>query len=171
MLTRSEKARQIARRIARRTFAGHWDADNLMNDVESIAWDEERRAGPTASASQIAVNALKKVKVGRQFSESVRSITTSRFDRRSKRPSNLCRVEFKDVAADDLWPTEAVPNWLFYEDWLDTLDSRRREIAQSLAAGGRTGEVAADFDVSDSRIAQMRREFETSWKEFEACCD
>ena len=50
-------------------------------------------------------------------------------------------------------------------EWLSRLAERQRQIAEALAAGSRTGEVAKEYGVSAGRISQMRREFEDSWDE------
>ena len=51
--------------------------------------------------------------------------------------------------------------------WLGGMKDRRREIAESLAAGYRTEEVAEMFQLSAGRVSQLRREFEDSWREFQ----
>ena len=50
--------------------------------------------------------------------------------------------------------------------WLNTLSRRDRRIAEILALGHRTREVAKRFDVSAGRISQLRRELAESWREF-----
>ena len=49
---------------------------------------------------------------------------------------------------------------------LSQFPDRDRQIAEALAAGSRTGEVAEEFEVSAGRISQMRREFKESWEAF-----
>ena len=53
-----------------------------------------------------------------------------------------------------------------FSDWLQSLLQRDRHIAESLAVGNRTSEVAKQFDVSDGRISQLRRELAESWRCF-----
>jgi RNA polymerase sigma factor (sigma-70 family) len=50
--------------------------------------------------------------------------------------------------------------------WLDTLPPRDRQIAQCLAEGVSTSEVAHRFRLSPGRVSQLRREFEKSWLAF-----
>ncbi len=50
--------------------------------------------------------------------------------------------------------------------WLDSLPPRDRKIAQCLAEGLSTTEVAGRFGLSLARVSQLRREFERSWLEF-----
>jgi hypothetical protein len=53
-----------------------------------------------------------------------------------------------------------------FADWLASLCRRDRRIAESLAIGNRTSDVAQRFDVSAGRVSQLRRELATSWREF-----
>ena len=49
---------------------------------------------------------------------------------------------------------------------LASLCRRDRRIAESLAIGNRTSDVAQRFDVSAGRVSQLRRELSESWKTF-----
>jgi hypothetical protein len=53
-----------------------------------------------------------------------------------------------------------------FADWLASLSRRDRRIAECLAIGNRTSDVAERFDVSPGRISQLRRELNTNWREF-----
>jgi DNA-directed RNA polymerase specialized sigma subunit len=50
--------------------------------------------------------------------------------------------------------------------WLNTLRRRDRRIAETLALGQRTQDVARRFQVSEGRVSQLRRELAESWREF-----
>ena len=50
--------------------------------------------------------------------------------------------------------------------WLNSQTKRNRRIAEALAVGSTTGEVAKRFKLSSSRISQLRQEFRRSWLEF-----
>jgi hypothetical protein len=50
--------------------------------------------------------------------------------------------------------------------WLDAQTNRNRQIAETLAFGYSTGEVARKFNLSAARISQIRRELYASWNEF-----
>ena len=50
--------------------------------------------------------------------------------------------------------------------WLRTLGRRDRRLAQAMALGHRTGELARRFRVSPARISQLRREFHDGWTKF-----
>jgi hypothetical protein len=55
--------------------------------------------------------------------------------------------------------------------WLATLGTRDRRIAEGLALGHRTRELARDCRLSPSRVSQLRRELHRGWRRFhgEAC--
>ena len=53
-----------------------------------------------------------------------------------------------------------------FADWLASLCRRDRRIAESLAIGNRTSDVAERFELSEGRISQLRREMASSWKSF-----
>jgi hypothetical protein len=51
--------------------------------------------------------------------------------------------------------------------WFSTLPRRMRQIAKDLAFGCSTLEVARKYDVTASRISQLRRSLEQSWAAFQ----
>lgn len=51
--------------------------------------------------------------------------------------------------------------------WLRSLSRRNRQIAQVLAMGETTGNVARQFNLSPSRVSQLRRHLEASWGQFQ----
>tara|TARA_R110000868_G_scaffold400484_1_gene675029 strand:- start:26936 stop:27601 length:666 start_codon:yes stop_codon:yes gene_type:complete len=53
-----------------------------------------------------------------------------------------------------------------FPGWLDTLSPQKRQIAEKLAVGDTTSEIAQECKVSPGRISQIRRELENSWREF-----
>ena len=140
----------------------------LLNDAESVAFELDATTPPHVTPASIAYMAVKRVGIGRQFKQSIRSITTGKTDKRSKRPTfQQVHIHLHDVAAVDAPPSEAVPGWIDYNDWLSRYDARKREIAEALSLGSTTGEVAQQYDVSDGRISQMRREFKRDWEKFQ----
>src|SRR5262245_42746063 len=50
--------------------------------------------------------------------------------------------------------------------WLASLGARDRGIAQDMAQGHRTGELAQKYGLSPARISQLRREFYRDWQQF-----
>lgn len=64
-------------------------------------------------------------------------------------------------------PADLAASRIDFSEWLGRMKQRRRQIAETLAAGYRTEEVAELFQLSPSRVSQLRREFEISWREFQ----
>jgi hypothetical protein len=54
-----------------------------------------------------------------------------------------------------------------FPNWLKSQTQRNRRIAEALAVGSTTGEVARRFKVSSGRISQLRQRFHRSWHEFQ----
>lgn len=65
-------------------------------------------------------------------------------------------------------PAELAASRLDFRDWLARLDSRRRQLALTLAHGDTTCEAAARFGLSAARISQYRRQLEANWDQFQA---
>ena len=63
-------------------------------------------------------------------------------------------------------PGETARVRLDFAAWLDSLKRRDRRIAEWLAAGNRTQDVARRFKVSAGRISQLRKELAASWHKF-----
>jgi RNA polymerase sigma factor (sigma-70 family) len=53
-----------------------------------------------------------------------------------------------------------------FPDWLSVLGGRERAVAQSLAAGYTTAEVAEQHGISPSRVSQLRRKLHEAWERF-----
>ena len=82
----------------------------------------------------------------------------------------LTRNGWQEILVEDRrsTPAEVATSRLDIRAWLDGMTARRRQIAEALAAGFRTDEVAELFHLSHGRISQLRREFESSWQKFQA---
>jgi hypothetical protein len=55
---------------------------------------------------------------------------------------------------------------LDFPAWLATLGARDRGIAQDMAQGHRTGELAEKYGLSPARVSQLRRQFHHDWQAF-----
>ena len=138
-LSRSDRARRIARCIGLRQFRGQWNLTELLNDCESVAFELELTAPPQATAASIGFLAAKRVKIGRQFRQSIRSISTGKIDKRSKRPHfQQVDLDLNDIADVGAPPSESVPGWIDYQEWLRRYDATKRKIAKALAIGETT---------------------------------
>ena len=54
-----------------------------------------------------------------------------------------------------------------FPEWLNSQTRRNRRIAEALAVGTSTAEVAKRFNLSSGRISQLRQQFHRSWLEFQ----
>ncbi len=50
--------------------------------------------------------------------------------------------------------------------WLDTLTPRERRIIKAMAKNERTKDISREFEVSQGRISQMRRQFMEDWQRY-----
>ena len=53
-----------------------------------------------------------------------------------------------------------------FPDWLSRQTKRKRRIAEALAVGHSTSDVARRFGISPGRVSQLRQHFRRSWREF-----
>jgi hypothetical protein len=81
-------------------------------------------------------------------------------------------------AASDAWrewlagdnsvsPADEAAFRVDFQEWLDGLPGRDRRVAELLAYGEATGEVARRVGVSSGRVSQLRRELAENWKTFQ----
>ena len=79
------------------------------------------------------------------------------------------RDEWIDIVVEDKRATipDRVAAKMDVGAWLATLSQRTKRIAQDLAFGFATSEVAKKYGVTPSRISQLRRTLEKSWAEFQ----
>ena len=101
--------------------------------------------------------------ISSQYCQQRKRIRLGRLDRFD--PQENCWQEtivedHRTPVADQVWFRIDFPAWL------KTLSRRDRKVAQCLAAGHSTGDVARRFGISSARISQLRRELYESWQEF-----
>jgi hypothetical protein len=75
---------------------------------------------------------------------------------------------WKEIHAEDrtATPADLADSRIDFPAWLETLGSRNRKIALSLAAGETTKAVARRFQISPSRVSELRRELQDDWHWF-----
>ena len=171
------------RRQAKAAF-GHLDAEAREEAVQEVVvyattafkglWDKGK--AELAYPSVLALYGIKRVKIGRMtatpmnckdvsstYCQLQKNITLERLDRFDKYEG----VWLEAVVEDSHTPViDQVWFRIDFPDWLSRLADRDRQIAEALAVGSRTGEVAEEYGVSAGRISQMRREFKESWEDF-----
>ena len=102
---------------------------------------------------------------------------TSEYCRRRKNVT-VERLDFYD-ADEDAWqevvvedkhagPAETAAARIDIDRWFRRLRPRQRQIAQALAVGERTKDVARRFGLSPGRVSQMRQEFSRDWEKFQS---
>jgi hypothetical protein len=76
--------------------------------------------------------------------------------------------EWQEVLVEDrhATPADIAAIRIDFCDWLQTLSTRDRRIAQALATGETTSRVARAFTVTAGRVSQLRQVLRTSWYTF-----
>jgi hypothetical protein len=129
-----------------------------------------------AYPSVLATYGIKRVKIGRMaatpmnvrdisslYCQLQKGIAVERLDRFDREENAWQEVVVEDKHAT---PADIARVRIDFSDWLRTLPRRTRRIAENLATGETTGNVAKRFHVSAGRISQLRRELKESWNEF-----
>ena len=85
-----------------------------------------------------------------------------------------CRCEnsgsqWEEIVVEDpkTGPAETAAARLDLREWFQRMPSRRRQIAERLAEGHLTIDVAQQFRLSSGRVSQLRNEFRQSWEAFQ----
>jgi hypothetical protein len=153
----------LARTLAKYAFRNDRERMAKVSDVVSTSW-QFFQAAPDAPPPKIVEFAIKRVRVGRQFPESERSISKRRPERREPTPiwSGLGDSFFRDW--DD--PARVVAFRMDFAAFLESLKPRDLAILISLGLGEKTQDVAKEFGLSEARISQLRREFADKWYAF-----
>ena len=98
------------------------------------------------------------------YCQRLKCLTVERLDRHEKDDDNA----WSEILIEDrhAGPAETARVRMDFSDWLDSLNRRDRRIAESLAEGNRTSDVARKFKISAGRISQLRRELAENWSKF-----
>jgi hypothetical protein len=103
--------------------------------------------------------------VSSEYCQQQKSIVINRLDHFDDEENAWQEAVIQDTRAAPV--PDIVSFRIDFAEWLALLPRRYRRIAQTLAAGNTTGEVARRFDVSDGRISQLRRKLESAWQAFQ----
>jgi hypothetical protein len=135
-----------------------------MADAISEAWVQFESAPPNATPVSIAYYAVLRVNHGRQFKQSVRSITG---------PNPLgaakdTRCEFNQYLLLDrrLNPADAVVVLIDFPGWFATLTKRQQTICMAALMGDTTREIAERLKVSPPAVSQVRRKLVELWQSY-----
>lgn len=155
---------------------------DLIQEVVALSWLWYKRLrdqgkNPAEFPSALAGYAVRAVVSGRQLcgQESSKDVL-SRLARRRRRFS-VSPLPDRNTFGGGTWEDalednaqtpvpEAVAFKLDFPAWLDTLSARNRGVAEDMAVGHHTQELAELHAVSPARISQLRRQFHESWAHF-----
>jgi DNA-binding NarL/FixJ family response regulator len=165
--TLQEETMEVTRDMARLAFAGDSDREAKVNDAVSVAWEMTLTVPPGVTPHQIGANAIKRIKVGRRFKQSVRSLDGPPLDRRNRKERFKPRRKDFDVAelaavGDDPAKIFQVRHDLEYV--FRQLSRRDQAVVVDLAMGETTQAIAKKFAVSDGRISQIKKTLKEKWK-------
>jgi len=101
--------------------------------------------------------------IGSRYAQIARGFLVERLDRR------YGNGLWKEVLVEDhrAGPAETAAARIDLDDWFRLLPVRNRRIAWALASGDATGDVAEKYELSKSRVSQLRNELQTSWLDFQ----
>jgi hypothetical protein len=98
-----------------------------------------------------------------KYCQANKGVKVDRLDRFNEQDDAWEEAVVEDRTAG---PADIARTRIDFADWLASLKRRDRKIAESLAAGNRTGEVAKRFKVCAGRISQLRQELARNWRHF-----
>jgi hypothetical protein len=157
---------------------------DLVAEMVALAWRwfvrlAERGKDPTRFAVMLASYAAKAVKCGRRvtgqepdrdvlspLAQMRRCFVVSTLPEFSTLSGNPLAEALQDNTQSPVDEQEAFR--LDFPAWLATLGSRNKSIAQDMALGHRTRELADTYGISPGRVSQLRREFQEAWERFTA---
>ena len=136
----------------------------------------ERGKTEVAFASVLARYAIAQIRDGRRVGKRLNILDVSSEYAQARKQIVLERLDHYDrneegwveaVVEDHHTPVaDQVAFRLDFPHWLSTFTRRDRKIAELLAAGHNTGDVARRFHLSPGRISQKRREYAESGGSF-----
>ena len=138
----------------------------------------ERGKADIAYAVPLAIFAIRQVREGRRvgskrnirdvtspYAQHKKGITVESLDQGGNDEPDWREIVVEDRHAG---PDEVASTRIDFSEWLRSMPQRTRRIATTLATGETTGDVAQRFQVSSSRISQLRRELMQSWDQFQS---
>ena len=130
-----------------------------------------------AFATPLARYAIQQIRVGRRvgtrlnikdasssYAQLAKGFAMDRLDSYDESEGQWSEVVVEDKTAG---PAEIASTRIDFAAWLKSLHPKKRRIAQTLAAGETTKEVAGKFQISPGRVSQLRRELQRAWQVFQ----
>jgi hypothetical protein len=148
----------------------------VANALVAYARLVEQGKESVAFATVLARFAVARVRAGRQVSGRLNARDVSSQYCQQRKRIRLGRLDRFDPV-EGIWQEALVEDhrtpildqvWfrIDFPAWLHSLSPRNRKIAQCLAEGVSTTDVARRFGLSMARVSQLRRELEKSWLKF-----
>jgi len=127
-------------------------------------------------ATPLAMYGVRQVREGRQvgarlnindvssaYCQIAKGLRVERLDRYDRQEGGWMEVLVEDRHAG---PADTAAVRIDFPAWLATHRDRDRRVAEALAGGSTTGEVAGRFGISAARVSQLRGELKASWARF-----
>jgi len=101
--------------------------------------------------------------IGSPYAQIARGFLVERLDRR------YGNGLWKEILVEDhrAGPAETAAARIDIAAWFASLPRRNRAVASALASGEATCDVAEKYELSKSRVSQLRNELRTSWLDFQ----
>lgn len=147
-------------------------ADTVVTYARLAERNKEGSAYPTPMvkfamakfrAGRLVGNRLNSKDVTSEYCQRRRRIEIERLDQFSERSGNWEGIVVEDRHAT---PADVAATRIDFREWLNSLPERTRQIAQMLATGESTSDVAHAFAVSPGRISQLRVSLRERWNSF-----
>ena len=103
--------------------------------------------------------------VSSEYAQQRKQHSLQRLDLFNRHAAQWCEVIVEDYQTPI---PDQVCFRIDFPEWLSRLRSRDRRVAEALADGDSTGEIARRFGISAARVSQLRRELHASWEKFHA---
>lgn len=147
---------------AMKRFAGHVHKEQRVLDALSVAWEIWRKAPNDATASTIARFAVLSSAAERHFSKTSKSADSKGRMRRTGATRDY-EFDINNVGDDHFDPSRTVAFRIDFSQWIASLKERDRRVAEMLASGDTTSEVATKLGCSSANVSQIRAKLAASW--------
>jgi hypothetical protein len=166
--------------IAFRTLTSEARSEAIQEGVANtyVAYHQLVKRGKEnlAFASVLARFAVSQIRAGRRVGGRLNAQDVSSSYAQTRKKFQMGRLDHFDPV-EGLWkeaivedcrtpPADQACFRIDFSQWLDTLPPRDRRIAEALADGHRTTDIAVRFGLTLGRVSQLRRELEKSWLAF-----
>ncbi len=148
--------------------------EDAVQEVLAICWEQYRRLvergrDPTPFVGKMAEFATRRVRCGRGFLRTRLRDVLSPIPRDDHHVESIpmtedddCDPLLSDALADGQDPADEAALKIDVEEWLASVEWRRRRVAELLMSGKNTVEVAKREGVSRMRIFQLRQDLAES---------